>query len=164
MPLSNRFESGPNSFQWGWPLSPVSWSGRLGGQSDWLIGLPASQAGCSAWWPAGLPVRPRAWLMSRPASSHAASQPASRPASVAASTPNIQEAGQHAISHMPIRWSCKPQLWQLEPRPESHQIEIPGTGFVVFWNQCQKVIKSNLLGLVLSTSGTKPGKLSNRPP
>ena len=38
----------------------------------------------------------------------------------------------------------------LEPRPESHQIERPGTGFVDFWRQDQKVIKSSLLGLVLS--------------
>ena len=80
VPVPGRFDSKPSSFQWGWPLSPVSWSGRMGGQSDWLIGVPASQAGCSAWWPAGLPVRPRAWLMSRPASSHAASQSASQPA------------------------------------------------------------------------------------
>ncbi len=50
----------------------------------------------------------------------------------------------------------------LEPRPESHQIEPPGTGFVDFWSQGQKVIKSSFLGLVLSTSGAKARKSSNR--
>jgi hypothetical protein len=50
----------------------------------------------------------------------------------------------------------------LEPRPESHQIEPPGTGFVDFWSQGKKVIKSSLLGPVLSTSGAKARKSSNR--
>ena len=43
-----------------------------------------------------------------------------------------------------------------------HPIELPGTGFVDFWSQGQKVIKSTLLGLVLSTSGAKARKSSNR--
>ena len=73
-------------------------------------------------------------------------------------------------------WFC--QL--LEPRPESHQIELPGTGFVDFWSQGQKSsnrpswdwfyrlleprtdIKSSLLGLDFSTSGAKSRKSSNR--
>ena len=50
----------------------------------------------------------------------------------------------------------------LEPRPGSHQIEPPGTSFVDFWSQGQKVIKSSLLGLVLSTSGANARKSSNR--
>ena len=50
----------------------------------------------------------------------------------------------------------------LEPRPESHQIEPPGTGFINFWNQDQKVSKSSLLGLVLSTSGAEARKPSNQ--
>ena len=37
-----------------------------------------------------------------------------------------------------------------------------GTGFVDFWSHGQKVIKSSLLGLVLSTSGDKAGKSLNR--
>ena len=45
-------------------------------------------------------------------------------------------------------WFCR----LLEPRPESHQIEFPGTGFLYVWWQGQKVIKSSILGLVLSTS------------
>jgi hypothetical protein len=55
-------------------------------------------------------------------------------------------------------WFCR----LLEPRPESHQIEPPGTGFVDFWSQGQKVIKSSLLGLILTTSGAKARKSSNR--
>ena len=50
----------------------------------------------------------------------------------------------------------------LGPRPESHQIEPPGTTFIDFWGQGQKVIKSSLLGLVFSTSGAKARKSSNR--
>ena len=55
-------------------------------------------------------------------------------------------------------WFCR----LLEPWPESHQIELPGTGFVDFWSHGRKVIKSSLLGLVLSTSGAMAGKSSNR--
>ena len=55
-------------------------------------------------------------------------------------------------------WFCR----LLEPRPESHQIELPGIGFVDFWSHGRKVIKSSLLGLVLSTSGAMAGKSSNR--
>ena len=40
---------------------------------------------------------------------------------------------------------------RLEPRPQSHKIELPGIGFVDFLSQGQKVIKSTLLGLVLLT-------------
>ena len=46
----------------------------------------------------------------------------------------------------------------LEPRPESHQIEPPGNGFVDFWGRGQKGIKSRVLGLVLSTSGAEARK------
>ena len=46
----------------------------------------------------------------------------------------------------------------LEPGLESHEIEPPGTGFVDFWSQGWKVMRSSLLGLVLSTSGAKAGK------
>ena len=55
-------------------------------------------------------------------------------------------------------WFCR----LLEPRPESHQIEPPGTGFIDFWSQDQKVTKSSLLGLVLSTPAAKARKSSNR--
>ena len=34
----------------------------------------------------------------------------------------------------------------LEPRLESHQIELLGTGFLDFWSQRQKVFKSSFLG------------------
>ena len=36
----------------------------------------------------------------------------------------------------------------LEPRLESHQIELLGTGFLDFWSQRQKVFKSSFLGFV----------------
>jgi hypothetical protein len=55
-------------------------------------------------------------------------------------------------------WFCRP----LEPWPESHQIELPGTGFLDSWSHGRKVIKSSLLGLVLSTSGAMARKSSNR--
>ena len=55
-------------------------------------------------------------------------------------------------------WFCR----LLEPRPESHQIEPPGTGFLHFWCQGQKVIKSSLLGLVLSTSWANAEKSLNQ--
>ena len=58
----------------------------------------------------------------------------------------------------PWNWFCR----LLEPTPESHQIELHGTGFVDFWSQGQKVIKSSLLRLVLSTSRAKARKSSNR--
>ena len=50
------------------------------------------------------------------------------------------------------------------PRPNSHQIELPGNGFVDFWSQGQKIIKSNLLGMVLPISGAKARKSSNQRP
>ena len=50
----------------------------------------------------------------------------------------------------------------LEPRPESAQIEPPGHHFVDFWSPCQKVLKSSLLDVILSTSGAKARKCSNR--
>ena len=39
---------------------------------------------------------------------------------------------------------------------------LPGISFVDFWSQGQKVIKSNLLGLVFSTSGANARKSLNR--
>ena len=50
----------------------------------------------------------------------------------------------------------------LEPMPESHQSTAPGSGFLDFWSQGQKAIKSSLLGFVLSTSGAKAEKSSNQ--
>ena len=50
----------------------------------------------------------------------------------------------------------------LEPSLECHQIEPPGTGFVDFLSQGWQTIKSNLLGVFLSTSGGKARKSSNR--
>jgi hypothetical protein len=49
-----------------------------------------------------------------------------------------------------------------EPRSESHQIKISGTDFVGFWSQGQKLIKSILLGMILSTSGAKVTKSLNQ--
>ena len=50
----------------------------------------------------------------------------------------------------------------LQPRPESHQIESAGTSFVDFLSQCEKVMKSNFMGFVFSTTGAKARKSSNR--
>ena len=52
----------------------------------------------------------------------------------------------------------------LEARPESQQIETSGIDFVDFWGQGHNVIKSNLLGMILSTSGAKDIKSSNPTP
>ena len=46
----------------------------------------------------------------------------------------------------------------LEARLENHHIDFPGTGFVDFLSQCKKVIETNLLGLVFSTSGINARK------
>ena len=51
-------------------------------------------------------------------------------------------------------WFCR----LLEPWPESHQIEPLGIGFVDFLSQCWKVIKSSLLGFVLSHRFTIPAQ------
>ena len=50
----------------------------------------------------------------------------------------------------------------LEPKPENTQIEPPGAHFVDFWSQSQKMLKSILLEPILSTSGAKARKCSNR--
>ncbi len=49
-----------------------------------------------------------------------------------------------------------------ESKPESAQIESPETHFVDFWRQRQKMLKSKLLELILSTSGAKAIKCLNR--
>ena len=51
-------------------------------------------------------------------------------------------------------WSCR----LLDPCQERHQIEAPGIGFVDFLSQCWKVIKSSLLGFVLSHRFTIPAQ------
>ena len=50
----------------------------------------------------------------------------------------------------------------MEPWPESHQIRHPGIGSVDIWSHSQKVIKSSILGSVLSTSGAMARKSSHR--
>ena len=50
----------------------------------------------------------------------------------------------------------------LEPGPESHQLETSGIDFVDFWGQGHKVIKSLLLGLMMSTYDANARKSSNR--
>jgi hypothetical protein len=50
----------------------------------------------------------------------------------------------------------------LEPRPESAQIEAPRRHFADFWSQGQKLLRSTLPGVILSTSGAKAGKCSDR--
>ena len=42
----------------------------------------------------------------------------------------------------------------LEPSVESHQIDALGNGFVDFWSQGQKIIKSGFLRMVLSSSAS----------
>ena len=51
-------------------------------------------------------------------------------------------------------WFCR----LLEPWPESHQIEPLGIGFGDFLSQCWKVIKSSLMGFVLSHRFTIPAQ------
>jgi len=46
------------------------------------------------------------------------------------------------------------------PRPESLQIGAPGYPLADFWSQGQKVLKSMLLAIILSTSGAKARKSS----
>ena len=48
-------------------------------------------------------------------------------------------------------WFCR----LLEPRPESYQIELLGTGFLIFWSQGQKVIKSSVSGFDFWSQGQK---------
>jgi len=55
-------------------------------------------------------------------------------------------------------WFCR----LLEPGPESLQIDTPGSDFVDFWSQGQKVFKSMLQVMILSTSGARARKSSNR--
>ena len=52
--------------------------------------------------------------------------------------------------------------YMLEPTPESFQIDAPGYHFVDFWSQRQKASKSMLPVIILSTSGAKARKSSNR--
>ena len=49
-----------------------------------------------------------------------------------------------------------------DPRPENAEIGIPGTHFVDFWTQRQKMLKSDFLGPILSTSGPNARKCKNR--
>ena len=46
--------------------------------------------------------------------------------------------------------------------PENAEIGPPGTHFVDFWTQGQKMLKSDSLGPILSTSGPKARKCRNR--
>ena len=50
----------------------------------------------------------------------------------------------------------------LEPRPESAQIEFPKRHFVDFWSQGQKLLRSSIPGVILSTSATKDRNCLNR--
>ena len=49
-----------------------------------------------------------------------------------------------------------------EPKPENAQIGFPGKYFEDFWSQSHKMLKSELLELILSTSGAKARKCLNR--
>ena len=52
----------------------------------------------------------------------------------------------------------------LEPKPGNSKIELPGTHFALFWSQAQKMLKLDLLDLILSSSGTEARKCLNRAP
>jgi hypothetical protein len=81
---------------------------------------------------------------------------------------NCDAPGHHlSTSGAKARKSSNRCSWQsfcrlLEPRPESLQIDAPGYHFVDFWSQGQKVFKSMLLAIILSTFGAKARKSSNR--
>ena len=59
-----------------------------------------------------------------------------------------------SLNRVSLGWFSR----HLEPRPESHQIELPGTGFADFLSQGWKFIKPSFLGFVFSTSGAKARK------
>ena len=54
-------------------------------------------------------------------------------------------------------------FWRLlEPRPEKGLIGFLGRYFVKFWSLSQKMLKSDFLGSILSTSGAEARKCLNR--
>ena len=59
-----------------------------------------------------------------------------------------------------VFWS--PFCRLLEPRPENAQIDPSGVHFSDFWSQGLEMLKSTFLELILSTSGAKAWKCSNR--
>ena len=87
-----------------------------------------------------------------------------------------------SIKRFPPQLFFANQCRSLKPRPERPQIETPGYHFVTWctccqrvlksrlrknhfcrlWSRCQKAIKSNLSGILLSTSGAKARKSWNR--
>jgi len=79
----------------------------------------------------------------------------------------IDNPGYHFVDGAKARKSSNRCAWLsfrrfLEPMPESLQIDAPGNNFVDIWSQAQKVFKSMLLAIILSTSGTKVRKSINR--
>ena len=79
----------------------------------------------------------------------------------------INNPGYHFVDGAKARKSSNRCAWLsfrcfLEPMPESLQIDAPGNNFVDIWSQAQKVFKSMLLAIILSTSGTKVRKSINR--
>ena len=60
------------------------------------------------------------------------------------------------------RTSWDPFCRLLDPRPENAKIRPPGNHFVDFWTQGQKMLKSDFLGPILSTSGPEARKCQNR--
>ena len=62
-----------------------------------------------------------------------------------------------------LNWtSWGPFCRLLDPMPENAKIGPPGTYFADFWTQGQKILKSDLLGPILPTSGPKARKCLNR--
>ena len=62
-----------------------------------------------------------------------------------------------------LNWmSWDPFCRLLDPMPENAKIGPPGTYFADFWTQGQKILKSDLLGPILPTSGPKARKYLNR--
>ena len=64
--------------------------------------------------------------------------------------------------NVPKRKSWNPFCRLLSPMPGNIQIGTPGTHFVDFWAQCQKMLKSEFLKPILSTSGPNARKCLNR--
>ena len=62
-----------------------------------------------------------------------------------------------------LNWvSWEPLCRLLEPRLENASIGFPWIHFIDFWSQCQKMLKSDFLGVFFSTSGAKARKCANR--
>ena len=69
---------------------------------------------------------------------------------------SVTEPGHHQIW---TSWTDFVDFWN---NARKNAMKIPGTDFLDFCNEGQKIIKSGLLGLILPTSGANTRKASNQ--